>query len=403
GDIMARGNPEPLVSFVRKFRIKRPAPQQEELLAETSESIIPTELSGSTEIPIVATIEVGTGEQTTQVTFHTNFNAANIDPSLLAQVDPNGNKEEGVDLEQDLDLKIEYKLKGDDPNIVIVNVAFEDPNGNPVEYNPPNPETGERDPDAEPIILYVPLPTALQNMVYEPNVTIADIEALVAKETDDFELVAGKWQPRPGLFGIYFQTTSGDIEVFMPDAAKNEMIEVVTQGGILLARLSVTHTSQWFLEYIPLPPPPPTPSKEMIPLPWWQQIQLPIMPTMMPMPYGPQTPFPAYTYTLFPAFHNYQQQLEIANLLRQYSFMPMTYLPQTSFPAYTFPRIPVFQDYQWQLEMANRIRQYPSMSTLPLYHSQWFGSPGYQPTVSTQGIYMPYFTGSVPFSYQQIP
>ena len=394
GEILARGNPEPIASFLRKFRVKRPAPQQEELLAETSESVNPMELSGSTEIPIVVTMQVGTGEQATQVTLRTNFNAANMDPSRLATVDPNGNKAGDVALEQDLDLKIEYKLKGDDPNIVIVNVAFEDPNGIPVEYNPPDPLTGERDPDTEPIILYVPLPKALQNKIYEPNVAIADIEALVAKEPGDFELVAGNWQPKPGLFGIYFQTTSGDIEVFMPDAAKGEMIEVITQDGILLARLSVTHTSQWFLEYIPLPPPPPAPSRGMIPQPWWRQIQLPIMPTMMPMPYGPQTPFPAYTYTLFPVFQDYQQQLEIANRLRQYSL-----IPQTPFLAYTYPRFPAFQDYQWQLGIDNQIRQYPLMPTLPLYNFQWFGFPGYQPNVSTQGIYMPYSTGSVPFTY----
>jgi len=382
GKILGRGDPNPLATFIKKFEVKRPAPAIEELLAETTESVDPTGLSGSAEVPIAVSMEVGTHEESKQVSFQTSFNAANMDPTLLALVDPNGNRSAGVDTGQDLDLTIEYKLKGDDPTIVIVDIGFQDPNGNAVEYNPTDPNTGERNPDAEPIILYVPLPKALQNVAYNANMTLAEIEALVAKDPEDFVLTGGVWKPKPGMYGIYFQDVSGQIEVFRPDASRGEGIEVMSQGDVLVARVSVTHTSQWFLEYIPLPVTPPkpvTPAK----YPWWQDYyQFPIVPEQFVRNLVSQvTPY-LYPQPLVTGY----QWMQPSRFQMEYIYPGSTLVPKFQQIAYTRYQ-PLIAQFPSQISYYINLQRmlpyiYPSIyfSLSPQFYPQgpWFGNPSIQ-------------------------
>jgi len=231
-------------AFVRTFTVLKPAANQSELLYETKESFVLTEASTKTDIPIAVNVPVGD----TEVVVTTGFNAANLDPTLLSVVDEDGNKDASVDLNQELELTIEYKTMPDDPDKIVVNIAFKDQNGNPVEYNPPDPVSGERNPDASLIIIDVPLHRDLQNLILDPDVSLSDIEDLVAKNSpDDFvENSSGEYEPDSGLYGIYFESGSGVIEVFRPDAQLGEGIEVLVSGGALLGRVTVGHTSEWF-------------------------------------------------------------------------------------------------------------------------------------------------------------
>jgi len=141
---------------------------------------------------------------------------------------------------------IEYKTMTND-NKIVVNVSFKDQNGSPVEYNPPDKNTGERDNHAPPIIIDIPLHTDLQNLISDPEVTLTDIKELVAKDPNDFMIINEVWQPKPNRYSIYFENSSGMIEVFKPDPNKAEKILVMADdNNLLFARSIVTHTSKWY-------------------------------------------------------------------------------------------------------------------------------------------------------------
>ena len=117
-EIIDRLSTESLAVYIKKFKVDRQAPVRQGLLTETIESVSPKELSEDNNLPIYIKMEVGEGEETTEVTVQTTVNMADVDPTLLAHVDPNGNKSGDVDLDQDLDFYIEYRLKEDDPNFI---------------------------------------------------------------------------------------------------------------------------------------------------------------------------------------------------------------------------------------------------------------------------------------------
>ncbi len=223
--------------FNRFFTVQKPSPTQTEALSETQESFLPTEISTKTYVPLILTID---GARLT-----TSFAANEINPTLLGFVDENGNKTDAdLDMEKEVELKIEYKETADDK--IVVNVSFSQ-NGNPVEYNPPD-STGATSENAPPITIIVPLAPALQDLYQNQGKTKAEIAEMIAKDEDDFELVNGVLQPEAGLYGIYFETSPGIIKAFIPDAAKGESIELIdlNNSGKLAVRVNTTHTSLWY-------------------------------------------------------------------------------------------------------------------------------------------------------------
>gem|GEM_PF-3217371 len=257
--------PKVVATFSRLFRVDRR--QQEKLIGQSVAELDLRALLTQAEIPVVMTMaldtqhsssrqEVSGGAQEDEsgqreVQVKTSFNVANIDPAFLARVDEQGRREERVDPNQRLELTIDCRQSFDDPDRLIVDIHFTDQEGRRVEYNPPDPQAGFlRSPEAEPIIIFVPLHKALQRKIQEPGVVLADIEALVAKDEDDFELAAnGQWQPKPGLYGIYFEGVGGQRELFRPNPEQGEGIAITaSEEGVLLARVQATHTSRWFTD-----------------------------------------------------------------------------------------------------------------------------------------------------------
>ncbi|MEW5800949.1 MAG: chitobiase/beta-hexosaminidase C-terminal domain-containing protein [bacterium] len=253
---------EVLATFTHIFRVDRPSLplQQNKPVTQTVETLDLAAMTSKTDIPVVMALNAGMagglkGESSgSGILVKTSFNAANMNPALLASVDDEGNKNQPLDLNQQdnlkLTLKIECKENPDDPESTMVDIQFMDSDGKRVEYNPPDPQTGLRNRNAEPIIIFIPLHQALQKKIHEPDVTLADIEALIARTSADFELTNGKWQPKIGLYGIYFKGSNGKPEVFRPDPDAGERIDITaSEEGVLLARVMAGHTSAWFVSF----------------------------------------------------------------------------------------------------------------------------------------------------------
>ncbi|MGA1823702.1 MAG: carboxypeptidase-like regulatory domain-containing protein [bacterium] len=231
-----------------QFRVKKTQPMHP-LIAETQTSFysdrIPQEdisvegrwvIDDEEEYPVVCAI-----------------NLSAMDTHYLSRID--GGPLEFADTNQPLTVKLEVSKHDEDPNSIAMNIFFMDKNGNHVEYNPINLQTGFRDPAAPPITYAIPLHKSLQKL-YErlQEEGNSSLEALsyiqdkVASHPDqDFMYLEGRWQPKLGKYGIYFITGNSTPELFHPTSGENIEI-IVSNNGILMAKITARHTSQWYMK-----------------------------------------------------------------------------------------------------------------------------------------------------------
>ncbi|MGA1790016.1 MAG: Ig-like domain-containing protein [bacterium] len=240
GEMEIEGDPN-IYPFIRTFSVLRPPfDAGDTLLTETHEYIKPSEIFSKKDVPYM--FPAASGNREVMVTGR--FNAGNIDPSLLYEIDNQGTRLAEIDRDEPLLLNLKYQGR---PDAIVVDLALQYPDGRMVAYNPPEPGTGERDPSAQRIVLDIPLHRDLQAIIHDTDITLADIEALIARNPEDFVRENGVWEPKDSLYGVFFRTGSGRTEGFIPEVSMGEGIEVVdSPEGILFSRTMVTHTSAWF-------------------------------------------------------------------------------------------------------------------------------------------------------------
>gem|GEM_PF-2731676 len=155
-------------------------------------------------------------------------------------------------------LAVELKPLQDKSDITIVSINFTDETGKSFEYDPPEDVKAS----AGPIVIEIPLHKGLQKYLQNTYPTFNSL----SQEDQDKALddIYAKWliteqsqnpaspeyeAPGPNApkrYGIYFQRIGKAPELFIPNTAHGERIELVYRNNLLFARVSAKHTSSWF-------------------------------------------------------------------------------------------------------------------------------------------------------------
>ncbi|MGA1868377.1 MAG: hypothetical protein ACMUJM_07500 [bacterium] len=246
-----------------QFRVKKTQPAHPPI-AET-QIIFESDEIPQKDISVTGNWSIDDDEE--EYTIESKINLSTMDTKYLQKTDG----EPVALLEEELTIKLEIIPREEDPDSLITSIFFADSMGNPVEYNPIDPETGTSDPTAPPITYDIPLHKKLQKlyrslMAEEASSewNLAHIKTLMARDPDnDFIKITlsiaydpdtgrmqrkEKWRPKQGKYGVYYISGGdGEVRLFRPE--EGEHIDViVTPDNILMARITARHTSQWYME-----------------------------------------------------------------------------------------------------------------------------------------------------------